>query len=56
MTTIYDIAKKVGCAPSTVSKYITKHGYVSQAMGQKIASAMRELNYHYNGVARWLLP
>lgn len=54
MTTIYDIAKKVGCAPSTVSKYITKHGYVSQAMGQKIASAMRELNYHYNGVARAL--
>lgn len=54
MTTIYDIAKKVGCAPSTVSKHITKHGYVSQAMGKKIATAMQELNYHYNGIARAL--
>lgn len=54
MTTIYDIAKLVGCAPSTVSKYITKHGYVSQALGEKIAAAMRDLDYHYNGIARIL--
>lgn len=52
MTTIYDIAKKVGCAPSSVSKYITKHGYVSQALGEKIAQAMVDLDYHYNGLAR----
>lgn len=54
MTTIYDIAKKVGCAPSTVSKYITKHGYVSRALGERIATAMREMDYHYNGLARAL--
>lgn len=54
MTTIYDIAKRVGCAPSTVSKYITKHGYVSQALGEKIAAAMRDLDYHCNGIARIL--
>lgn len=52
MTAIYDIAKKVGCAPSSVSKYITKHGYVSQALGEKIAQAMVDLDYHYNGLAR----
>lgn len=54
MTTIYDIAKEVGCAPSTVSKYITKHGYVSQQLGNKIAKAMIKLDYHYNGIAREL--
>lgn len=54
MTTIYDIAKRVGCAPSTVSKYITKHGYVSDQLGKRIATAMAELDYHYNGIARAL--
>lgn len=54
MTTIYDIAKRVGCVPSTVSKYITKHGYVSDRLGKRIAAAMAELDYHYNGIARAL--
>lgn len=54
MTTIYDIARAVGCSPSTVSKYITKHGYVSEALGKRIASTMTKLDYHYNGVARAL--
>lgn len=52
MTTIYDVAKEVGCAPSTVSKYITKNGYVSQQMGHRITAAMKKLDYHYNGMAR----
>lgn len=52
MTTIYDVAKEVGCAPSTVSKFITKHGYVSRKMATKIATAMEKLDYHYNGLAR----
>lgn len=52
MTTIYDVAKEVGCAPSTVSKYITKHGYVSKKMAAKIDRAMVKLDYHYNGLAR----
>lgn len=54
MTTIYDVAKAVGCAPSTVSKYITKNGYVSQQMADKISAAMVKLDYHYNGIARSL--
>lgn len=54
MKTIYDVAKEVGCAPSTVSKYITKNGYVSRQMGLKIQAAMVKLDYHYNGVARIL--
>ncbi|MBB1079238.1 LacI family DNA-binding transcriptional regulator [Limosilactobacillus sp. STM2_1] len=54
MVTIYDVAKRVGCAPSTISKYITKHGYVSQQLGQRIALAIQELDYHYNGMARSL--
>ncbi len=54
MTTIYDIAKKVGCAPSTVSKYLTKHGHVSQQLGKQIGQAMQELDFHYNGMAAHL--
>ena len=44
MTTIYDVAKEVGCAPSTVSKYITKHGNVSKKMAAKIDRAMVKLD------------
>lgn len=51
MATIYDVAKAVGCAPSTVSKYLTKNGYVSAQLGERIVNAMEELDYHYNGMA-----
>jgi DNA-binding LacI/PurR family transcriptional regulator len=51
LATIYDVAKAVGCAPSTVSKYLTKNGYVSAQLGERIAKAMQELDYHYNGMA-----
>ncbi len=54
MKTIYDVAKAAGYAPSTVSKYLTHHGYVSQAAGKKIEQAMVDLDYHYNGLARLL--
>lgn len=43
-----------GYAPSTVSKYLTHHGYVSQAAGKKIEQAMIDLDYHYNALARLL--
>ncbi|MRN06512.1 LacI family DNA-binding transcriptional regulator [Lactobacillus sp. 0.1XD8-4] len=52
MSTIYDVAKEAGCAPSSVSKFITKHGYVSNKLGNKITAAMAKLDYHYNGLAR----
>lgn len=54
MTTIYDIAKTVGCAPSTVSKYLTRNGYVSAELSERIAQAMLALDYHYNGLASQL--
>lgn len=54
MTTIYDIAKEVGCAPSSVSKYLTKNGYVSKQLSAKIAAAIQKTDYHYNGMAREL--
>lgn len=54
MTTIYDIAKEVGCAPSSVSKYLTQNGYVSEQLSAKIAAAMQKMDYHYNGMARAL--
>ncbi|MGM9906687.1 LacI family DNA-binding transcriptional regulator [Limosilactobacillus sp.] len=46
MTSIYDIARAVGCFSSTFLKYITKHGCVSEALGKRIASAMTKLDYH----------
>lgn len=52
--TIVDIAKLAGVAPMTVSRVINESGYVSQEMREKVERAVKELNYHPNGLARSL--
>jgi DNA-binding LacI/PurR family transcriptional regulator len=52
--TIVDIAKRAGVAPMTVSRVVNDSGYVSQEMRAKVERAVRELNYHPNGLARSL--
>jgi len=52
--TIIDIAALAGVAPMTVSRVINESGYVSQAMREKVMRAVKELNYHPNGLARSL--
>jgi LacI family sucrose operon transcriptional repressor len=50
-----DIAQKVGVNVATVSRVINNKGYISKTLHQKVYSAMEELNYHPNEVARSLL-
>ncbi|WP_192800630.1 LacI family DNA-binding transcriptional regulator, partial [Streptococcus agalactiae] len=45
MSTIRQVAEKAGVSTSTVSRYISQNGYVSQKASQKIEQAIRELHY-----------
>mgnify|MGYP003294214201 CR=1 FL=1 len=54
MVTIYDVAKKCGVAPSTVSKAINNYSSIPEATKQKILDAMEELNYIPNSSAKYL--
>lgn len=54
MVTIYDIAKKCGVAPSTVSKAINNYSSIPEATKQKILKAMEELDYIPNSSAKYL--
>lgn len=54
MTTIYDIAKKTGYSPTTVSKVFNNYADVSKKTRQKILAAAEELGYLPNFHARSL--
>lgn len=43
MTSIRDIAKLAGVAPSTVSRYLNQSDYVSQETSQIIATVIQQL-------------
>ena len=45
MSTIYDIAKKVGLSPSTVARVLSGRGYSSNDAKEKVMSAADELKY-----------
>jgi LacI family transcriptional regulator len=50
-TTIYDIAKRLNIAPSTVSRGLKGHSTVSLATQKKIADTAREMGYQMNAFA-----
>lgn len=52
MASIRDIAQKVGCSISTVSRYLNQSGYVSEEIGKKIAEAVAEFDYVPSQLAR----
>ena len=52
--TIRDIAIRAGVAPMTVSRAINDKGYVSLGARQRIMQAVKDLDYHPNGLARSL--
>ncbi|VHD65139.1 sugar-binding transcriptional regulator, LacI family [Streptococcus pyogenes] len=54
MTSIRDIAKLAGVAPSTVSRYLIDSDYVSQETSQIIATVIQQLDYSPNMTARQL--
>lgn len=49
-----DVAALAGVSPTTVSRVINKKGYLSEKTIQKVHTAMRELNYKPNNLARSL--
>ncbi len=55
MSTIYDIAKKTGYSPSTVSKALNDYDNISQKSKEKILTVAKELNYVPNASARGLM-
>lgn len=50
--TIKDVARMAGVSPSTVSRVLNQKGVISDETKQKIASAMEELKYVPNDIAR----
>ena len=55
MVTIYDIAKKVGCASSTVSRALNSTRHVSPPLKREIERVAKELGYVANVTARNLI-
>ena len=55
MTTIIDIAKRCGVAPSTVSRAINNRAGISDEIREKILEVVKEMGYHPNAPARALV-
>ncbi len=54
MPTIYDVARRAGVAPVTVSRVINESGYVSDDTRDRVREAIAELGYTPNRLARGL--
>src|ERR1051325_10530194 len=54
MPTVLDVAKRAGVAPITVSRVINNSGYISQATRERVETAVKELGYVPNTLARGL--
>jgi LacI family transcriptional regulator len=52
--TIRDVAKRAGVAPTTVSRVVNNSGYVSDATRDRVETAIQELGYVPNRLARSL--
>lgn len=52
--TLKDVAKLAGVGSGTVSRFVSGNGSISQKSAEKIALAIRQLNYRPNSIARSL--
>ena len=52
MVTLSDVAKKAGVSPSTVSRVVNHNGFVSKDVADRVRTALAELDYRPNIVAR----
>ncbi|HYG56472.1 MAG TPA: LacI family DNA-binding transcriptional regulator, partial [Symbiobacteriaceae bacterium] len=55
MTTIKDVARAAGVAPSTVSRVLAGSSRISPDTQEKVRAAMKAMNYHPNAIARSLV-
>lgn len=53
--TIKDVAAKAGVSPATVSRVVGNYGYVSEKTRRKVLSAIEELGYRPDSIARSLV-
>lgn len=54
MATLKDVAKEAGLTVTTVSRVLNNRGYISDNAREKVAAAMKKLNYRPNELARSL--
>src|ERR1700690_3323394 len=54
MPTVHDVAKRAGVAPITVSRVFNNTGYVSDATRERVETAIKEIGYVPNTLARGL--
>lgn len=54
MSTIKEVASEAGVSKSTVSRYISQNGYVSEQARDRIKDAIEKLNYSPNMIAQSL--
>ena len=54
MATLKDVAREAGLTVGTVSRVLNNRGYISDSAREKVADAMKKLNYHPNEMARSL--
>jgi LacI family transcriptional regulator len=52
MATIYDVARRAKVSPATVSRVVNGRANVDPTLAERVRSAMRDLNYRPNAVAR----
>ena len=52
MTTIYDVARRSGVSPATVSRVLSGRRTVDPELSEKVRAVVAELGYRPNGVAR----
>jgi LacI family transcriptional regulator len=48
MVTIKQVAEEAGVSKSTVSRYVAQNGYISETSREKVASAIKKLNFAPN--------
>jgi DNA-binding LacI/PurR family transcriptional regulator len=54
VTTVVDVARQAGVSPATVSRVLNGSDTVSSEARQRVLSAVRDLEYHPNAMARGL--
>lgn len=54
MSTMKEVADRAGVSVATVSRVVNQSGYVRVSLQERVRTAMRDLNYHPNTLARSL--
>ena len=54
MATLKDVAREAGLTVTTVSRVLNNRGYISDNARERVAQAMKKLNYRPNELARSL--